>query len=113
MIAEVNAEALELLRDFRPDATVAASVAVPDDEAMGDGALASDGGTIGRVRSVDDVSSKSGFATSDVSRALVRRSPECLLRIEALRAGIRDGLTDPQNWAEALDLWKLHVSEVN
>jgi hypothetical protein len=125
-LVEDNAEALELLRDFRNETTERApdaarfetgAAAVPDDVTMGDDAVASetDGGTIGRIRSVDDVSGRSGLTASDVSlsRALNRRSPECLEHVRALRARIREGITDAVKWAEAMNLWKLHVSEAN
>jgi hypothetical protein len=123
-LVEENAEALELLRDFRTETTERApdaardepwAAAVPDYDTMGDDAVASetDGSTAGRIRSVDDVSSRSGLTASDVSGALNRRGPECLEHVRALRARVREGITDADKWAEAMALWKLRASEAN
>jgi hypothetical protein len=91
------------------------AIHIVPDATTGDETMASetDGGTIGRILSVDEVSSRSGLTASDVSQVLVRRSPACLERVRELHARVREGITDADEWAEALALRKMHVSESN
>jgi hypothetical protein len=81
-----------------------------DDDIVPEDTLPDSSGGILREQSVSSCPTESGYSFSNVCVDLVRRQPESMKQVIALREVIQEGITTEEEENEAFQTWKEHVS---